>query len=115
MQRLRSRIVTSAGGGLLLLPLLAGCATASETTAADPTQCLPSRTTTQFDVAGPGQPDPETASLRVLGGTVTSTLIDGDRATALVDSATAGLVQLQLHRAADGWWPDSFRACETGS
>jgi hypothetical protein len=102
--------------GVLLLPTLSGCASSRDAAAAAPrATCRPAGAITHLDIEGPGQPDPERAVLRVLRGKVATTTIDGTQATAVVDSDASGLVQVKLHQATDGWWPDSFRGCATDS
>lgn len=116
MQRRRSTAMTAAAASVLLVPILSGCASSSEEeVAARRATCQPTGATTHLDIPGPGQPDPERAVLRVLRGTVTAMTVAGERATAIVDSTTSGLIQVQLHRAPDGWWPDSFQSCAGGA
>lgn len=118
VQRRRPTAITTSIAGVLLLPILSGCAGSTDAAVAAPEAvCQPAGDIRHLDIEGPGQPNPERAVLRVLRGkvAVAATTIDGTQATAVVNSDTSGLVQVQLHRAKDGWWPDSFRSCATES
>jgi hypothetical protein len=113
----RRRGAVAAIVAALTTGLLAGCVTAAP--AADArtpaSVCRPGTWVTHLDVPGPGQPSPEAAAIRLLGGHVEQVETRGNGSIVVLKTRTADRVQLRLTRASTGWWPDSYRRCSAAS